>query len=151
MTRLSHQPNFSLEIDKSCELYHWQANVQGGQQFGNQQIIKLMDEGDFQEHVKPLLREGYADSLADYQRLHPEHTHISLVKKSNSEKLIAGIPFTGRLEQLRPQPGSQAVRRGWVKKVSSFDSPEAKEHGAAADNNLIRKFSAGTTPPVLPR
>jgi len=139
------------QADKAPELYQWQANVQGGQKFGNRQIIKLMDEVDFQEHLKPLLREGYADSLADYQRLHPEQTHISLVKKSNSEKLIAGIPFTGGLDQLRPQPGSQAVRRGWVKRVSSFDSHEAKEHGAAADNNFIQKFSAGTTPPVLPR
>jgi hypothetical protein len=169
--RLNPQLNFSLEIQKlelnpealaaageaatpgkgarpvekpaeiASELYQWQANAQGRQKFGNQQMIKPLAEEDYQKHVKPLLREGCADSLAEYQKLHPEHTHISLIKKSDYEKLIPGIPFTGSLDQLRPQPGSRAIANGWVKKVSSFDSPEVQEHGAAVDNGAFPRVA----------
>jgi hypothetical protein len=126
-----------LSVETTPELYQWKANAQGGQEFGNQQVSRFLAEEDYQERVKPLLREGQANTLADYQKLHPEHTHISLIRKFNSEKLIPGIPFIGGLQKLRPQPGSQAVKRGWVKQVSSFQSPEALEHDAAVVHGAL--------------
>lgn len=108
--------------------FQWMRNKEGGQSFGNQQVIRSITESDFQKFIRPRLQQGYADTLVEYQARNPEHTHIGLFKRAgDKEWQFEGV---NSVEALVPRPENPA----WVKQVDSFDSAEARTQGQTADS-----------------
>lgn len=109
------------------ECWQWRRYARGNQRFGNRTAIYELNEILFESFIKPKLESGYAETLADYQARHPGQKYLSLTQVGGE----GPEHFTGSgfLEELRPQGGLlESARR-----VSSFDSSEAKEWGALCD------------------
>jgi hypothetical protein len=133
----------------AVERFQWMRNKEGGQSYGNQQIIVPLTDELFQKDIKPSLRSGYAASLPEYQAKHPEVTHASYYKFAGAGPWkFSGL---GSLESLRPNPPN----RGWAMPVDSFKSKMAKYQGQTADTEAFppEDFSIGsrkTQPGLLP-
>ncbi|HVN80132.1 MAG TPA: hypothetical protein VMW38_14135, partial [Terriglobia bacterium] len=115
--------------------YQWMRNKEGGQEYGNQQIIVPVNEELFERFVKPRSKPTtWAEEHAKYP-----NQHISFVRHNNKGPwTIDGI---GSLEDLTPR-----TYEGWEKKVSSFNSPEAIEHGRTADSEIPPTGVVAPTP-----
>lgn len=126
----------------AIERYQWQRNRAGGQEFGNRQEIRSLTEALFNEHVKPLLRPGYAETLAAYQAKQSTTTHCSLVQVAGAGEWR--LERVGSLDECRPRPANPA----WVKKVDDFFSPAATEFGASADDEARPQYRDGRSIPI---
>jgi hypothetical protein len=131
----------------AVERFQWMRNKEGGQAYGNQQITVPLTEEIFQQEIKPRIRSGYADTLADYQAKHPDETHASYVRVAGQGewKYSGG----GSLEAVRPNPPN----RGWAMPVESFDSPMATGQGATADSEAFptsKTKATRTAGPAVP-
>ncbi len=118
------------------ERWQWLRNAEGDQSAGNRQAIYELDEFYFQRFIRPKLRPGYAETLADYQAKHPDMTHISLVQVAGEGPLT--YDRTGSLKSLRPH--DEQIK--WAKRVASFDSTEAKDWAALSDTEVYRAEAA---------
>jgi hypothetical protein len=131
----------------AVERFQWMRNKEGGQAYGNQQITVPLTEEIFQQEIKPRIRSGYADTLADYQAKHPDETHASYVRVAGrGEWKYSG---GGSLEAVRPNPPN----RGWAMPVESFDSPMATGQGATADSEAFptsKTKATRTAGPAVP-
>lgn len=85
------------------------------------EVVRPLTNAAFEQHIKPSLPAGYADTLEDYLNLHPENTHYkmrhSAAAQGEASPLESGEQFlrAGPLEALRPSKG---------KKVDTYQ-PEA--------------------------
>ncbi|MCI0721826.1 MAG: hypothetical protein L0338_23075 [Acidobacteria bacterium] len=116
-----------LGLGRPVECWQWRRYAGGSQPFGNRIAIYELDEALFETFIKPQLKPGYAATLADYQARHPDQKYISLTQIGGEgpESFMA----SGSLDQLRPQAGFVEFAR----RVSTFESTEAKEWGALCD------------------
>lgn len=126
----------------AIERYQWQRNRAGGQTFGNRQEIRSLTEALFNEHVKPGLRPGYADTLSAYRAKQPTVTHCSLVQVAGTGEWR--LDRVGSLDECRPRPENPA----WVKKVDDFFSSAATEFGGTADDEARPQYRDGRTIPI---
>jgi len=118
---------------KAVLKYQWMRNKQGGQQYGNQQIIVKEDEEIFEKYARPLLNKTPdTKNFAAYSKKYGKH-YASFIRQwdSNGWKLVK---FRD-LESLKPH--GEAVKQGWVIQVNDFSSPEAVEHGLKADSDYV--------------
>lgn len=109
----------------AIERYQWNANKEGGQEYGNKQIIQPLTKELFDQYVAD---KSTYPSFEDFAADHPGQS-IGLISQDNGVTWKPGAPFLGTQEELRPKPKNPA----WVKQVDSFDSPEAVNHGSTAD------------------
>lgn len=115
------------------ERFQWMRNKEGGQKFGNQQEIRVLDDHLFQKYVRPRLGKDYP-TLAAYQKAYPGQTHISLFKREGTgDWRFSAI---GKPKELRPSSGSIQ----WTRKVDTFDSTQAVEHGFRADSESFQSI-----------
>ena len=117
--------------DKNTERYQWMRNKEGGQEYGNQQIVRPLTEADFNAHLKGKLQKGFPTSYAAYVKKFPG-VGISLVSKDR------GKTFTlDRLDEItKLRPRLRAEQAAWAKKVSGFETPEAIEQAKTADSDV---------------
>lgn len=114
----------------AIERYQWNANKEGGQAYGNQQIIQPLTKELFDQYVAD---KSTYPSFEDFAADHPGQS-IGLISQDNGATWKPGLPFLGTQEELRPKPKNPA----WVKQVDSFDSPAAVNHGATADSQTAQ-------------
>lgn len=115
----------------AVELYQWQRNKEGGQQFGNQTYILPLTEELFQKYIADKLRKGFAKNLESFQEKTGEK-FISLVKRADKDELLFG-KSAPTIEEVRPN------KPQWAKKVVSFSSDEARVWGETADSEAELK------------
>ena len=130
------------EADLQIERYQWMRNAEGGQSFGNQQVIQPMTKDIFDEYVAPLVI-AEVRTFEAYVKRYPQVTHVNLLTKAGEDKPSLGRPSSGPLEDLRPSPA--AFAKGWVMQVESFDEERAIAHGKTADSAVLASVVA---PPV---
>lgn len=124
----SKKPSTVATENEGVEHYQWQPNADGGQTVGNKQTIQPLAEREYDRYIKNLV-DG-KPSFAEYQKKHPDVTHINLVDKGG--KIIPGFPAVGSLEKLRPK--TENFNNGWVIKVDDFNSSAAVKQSATPDS-----------------
>lgn len=124
----------SPQSDTQTERYQWMRNAQGGQPFGNQQVIKPMTKDIFDELLAPLVIPELKTFEA-YVKRFPQVTHVNLIIKAGENKPSFARPSSGPLGDLRPSP--KAIAEGWVIQVESFDEERAINHGRTADSDTL--------------
>lgn len=105
------------------EQYLWKPNHEGGQRYGNKQTVTPLTEELFNKHLRDKVE---PETSSAYARMYPTVTHISIVEKEDGSTVL-GSPAIGSLAELRPH--REALRKGWAKKVNSFNSSEARCFG----------------------
>lgn len=115
--------------DIPVERYQWMRNKEGGQGSGNQTEIYLLTESLFNDHIKSRVT---LKDFTTYQKKYPDVTHLSMTSWDGGKTWNPSVPATGSLEEVRPQ--GNAVDKGWVKKVDTFDSVRAKKQAETADS-----------------
>lgn len=94
---------------------------QKGQKTGNQLEIVPLDDWIFRMAILPRLRAGYAETLEDWQALHPEITHYSKVRGEGITHFRDWeFVRAGPVAMLRPPAHDDR----WIE-VRSWSSPEA--------------------------
>ena len=121
----------SIEQD-AIHRYQWMRNKEGGQEYGNQEIIVPQNEVRYNElrHLLQNSKMSFADYQKKYGQLymrylrHDNKGDWKFVKMDDLKKLI---------------PPKEYFDNGWVIEVSDFDSPEAIKQGHTADSEADTK------------
>jgi hypothetical protein len=117
--------------------YVWQANKEGGQTIGNKEIIRIPTLEDFTKEILPRIQENYygkgsiQDQYNEMFQKQPE-IRISFVDKGDGWK-VAKITNAKYFDtQIR-----EKSKKGWVKQVNDFNSPEATAHRNTFDSQNL--------------
>lgn len=108
--------------------YQWMANKEGGQTFGNQEEIHLINPDIYNHYIRDKVQGE--PSFNDYRKQFPGVQYVSLYKRAGEGDWQLGK--IGTLKEVTPKPENAK----WVKKVDSFESPEAIAQGKTADSSL---------------
>lgn len=107
----------------------WMRNKEAGQEFGNQEEIRPLDEKAFQEHMKGRLLNRWPN-LALYQAEYPMVTHYSVFRQGGRGPWE--FVTVGPMIMFMMDPGA----RKYAATVKSWDSPKARKWGRTADSDV---------------
>ena len=129
--------------EKAVEKYQWTRNKEGGQEFGNQQEIRPLTKEIFDKHMADKVQ---PNTFEEYAKKYPNVTHVLAIKKHGGGFEYGSV---GSLESLRPE--GEPLKRGWVKRVDSFESDDAVKHGKLADSEITQNENpTNQASPALP-
>ncbi len=105
---------------------------EGGQKYGNQEIVTRMTRELFDIFVRPLVK---PKNFKEYMKKYPDQTYLSLFRRATDPNPSSiqnwHIKQNGPFKDVRPDLNS-----GWVIRVNSFDSPKARQQGRMADSDI---------------
>lgn len=109
--------------------YQWMRNKEGGQEYGNQEIIVPENEARYLE-FRHLLKDKKM-SFADYQKKFGQ-AYMRYIRMNNKGEWK--FHNLNGLDKLKPE--QQYFDNGWVIEVTDFNSPEAIKQGSTADSEI---------------
>ena len=109
--------------------YQWMRNKEGGQEYGNQEIIVPENEARYLE-FRHLLKDKKM-SFADYQKKFGQ-AYMRYIRMNNKGEWK--FHNLNSLDKLKPE--QQYFDNGWVIEVTDFNSPEAIKQGSTADSEI---------------
>lgn len=132
--------------DQAVRRFQWMRNKEGGQAFGNQEVVVPLTPAVFAEYLSPFLRAGPVDTLEAYQDKYPEDTHIRLRKVGDKPWILSAGPpdNTGSIEEVSRDTENS---KRWRVAVPSFESPEAQVRGTRADSETSSPSEEGAVAP----
>lgn len=110
--------------------FQWQRNAEGGQDYGNQQLIAPLTPESFDRYVAPRVREDLRD-FTQYRAQYPDVTHLSVVSKDKGNTWQ--LDGAGTAAELAPKPDVKS----WVMPVASLASEQAIQKGLTADSDVV--------------
>ena len=131
MTPNTTIPDFYLP--QETMLFQWMANREGGQKYGNQEIVMPVTREIYDRFILPKLGKDTGPFESYSSR------SVRLIRKADNNKWFL-IKIDSSYESLNHSRHPQ-----WVIQVPSFDCPEALSHGSMFDSDIQ------TAPPTAER
>lgn len=117
--------------DPRTERYQWMRNREGGQEYGNQQVVTPLSRELFDTYAAPLVR----DELRDWDRYSRAHPGLWISLISQDRGASWKVTRIGDEDTVRPSPPEPR----WMLRVDAFDSAEAVRQGSTADSDASRR------------